>query len=581
MRVDLLVPEAAVRGARLGRQLRAQRVERLAIALLVGGVPGVGQQREQHLAHVHVVEDVAVAARSLLDDAAVADQPVDVRLDVVEVAAVAGPPPDALEPGQHQADVVVPAVGQHRAALHDRVADPPRPVERGRPGARRGGAADCDGRPPHAWAAAGAVEQKTQGGERRSAAWSRALSVSDRAVTARQIDRGAATGVRTAKIRPQNPFRPMSLRVWVRTPTGARGPAIRLGLARRAANKKTRIPMTKRIRPFVQIARRDGAAGVFMSPGLRRRQRRHDRDRRHRHGRHGGTAAPPGRLAAAARPASAEPPAPAAATGTGGAAPSASPPASSTVIKGGACTPTDQQFCYKTCGPEKTGVKTETCTTAGTYAEMSGCSFDPSQGFLLLQDPDRGQHGVPRGRDAPGLDGLRRPALHALQQPRRRRRRSATSTRAARPRSAGAPARSRTRTGCARGPARATRPGRARWAPAASGRTTDELKTQLTSSLRHTHEATTIVVLQPAGDRLGRLAASCCSAAHNNDDIAAWQLRVRRRGPAADRGRAGGPALRRGGRGRRSAAAGALRGRRARLAAADPPDGRASSRRAG
>ena len=110
-------------------------------------------------------------------------------------------------------------------------------------------------------------------------------------------------------------------------------------------------------------------------------------------------------------------------TGTGGTAAFGEPACLSTVVKGGACTPTDQQFCYKTCGPEKTGVKTETCTTAGTYAEMSGCSFEPSQGFLLLQDPDRGQHGVPGGRDAPGLDGLRRPALRALQQPRRRRRR--------------------------------------------------------------------------------------------------------------------------------------------------------------
>src|SRR5215471_7707584 len=49
----------------------------------------------------------------------------------------------------------------------------------------------------------------------------------------------------------------------------------------------------------------------------------------------------------------------------------------STVSKGGACAATDVQFCYKTCGPEKSGVKSETCQTSGTYAEMSGCSFDP------------------------------------------------------------------------------------------------------------------------------------------------------------------------------------------------------------
>ena len=64
--------------------------------------------------------------------------------------------------------------------------------------------------------------------------------------------------------------------------------------------------------------------------------------------------------------------------GAGGAGGSAVLACPSTVAKGGACTPTDIQFCYKTCGPEKTGLKSETCTTGGVYAEMSGCTFDPS-----------------------------------------------------------------------------------------------------------------------------------------------------------------------------------------------------------
>lgn len=42
--------------------------------------------------------------------------------------------------------------------------------------------------------------------------------------------------------------------------------------------------------------------------------------------------------------------------------------------KGGACTAADAQVCYKTCGPESKGFKSETCT-AGSYAEQSGCSF--------------------------------------------------------------------------------------------------------------------------------------------------------------------------------------------------------------
>ena len=48
--------------------------------------------------------------------------------------------------------------------------------------------------------------------------------------------------------------------------------------------------------------------------------------------------------------------------------------------KGGACVATDPQLCYKTCGPEKQGAKSETCT-GGVYAEMSGCSFDPAVNF--------------------------------------------------------------------------------------------------------------------------------------------------------------------------------------------------------
>ena len=42
--------------------------------------------------------------------------------------------------------------------------------------------------------------------------------------------------------------------------------------------------------------------------------------------------------------------------------------------KAGACTAADPQLCYKTCGPESKGFKSETCT-ASTYVEQSGCSF--------------------------------------------------------------------------------------------------------------------------------------------------------------------------------------------------------------
>ena len=89
-------------------------------------------------------------------------------------------------------------------------------------------------------------------------------------------------------------------------------------------------------------------------------------------------------------------------TGSGGSAAGTSgafgePACLSSVTKGAACTPTDQQFCYKTCGPEKTGVKTEMCTTAGTYAEMSGCSFDPAKDYACYKIPTAANTECPAG----------------------------------------------------------------------------------------------------------------------------------------------------------------------------------------
>jgi hypothetical protein len=54
--------------------------------------------------------------------------------------------------------------------------------------------------------------------------------------------------------------------------------------------------------------------------------------------------------------------------------------------KGGACTSSDPQLCYKTCGPESIGFKSETCT-AGTYVEQSGCSFPPGMDYSCFKIP--------------------------------------------------------------------------------------------------------------------------------------------------------------------------------------------------
>jgi hypothetical protein len=54
--------------------------------------------------------------------------------------------------------------------------------------------------------------------------------------------------------------------------------------------------------------------------------------------------------------------------------------------KGGACTAKDSQLCYKTCGPQSIGFKSETCTN-GTYVEQSGCSFPMGMDYACYKIP--------------------------------------------------------------------------------------------------------------------------------------------------------------------------------------------------
>ncbi len=54
--------------------------------------------------------------------------------------------------------------------------------------------------------------------------------------------------------------------------------------------------------------------------------------------------------------------------------------------KGGACTAADPQLCYKPCGPQNTGFKSETCT-AGLYQEQSGCSFPAEADYSCFKIP--------------------------------------------------------------------------------------------------------------------------------------------------------------------------------------------------
>ena len=57
-------------------------------------------------------------------------------------------------------------------------------------------------------------------------------------------------------------------------------------------------------------------------------------------------------------------------------------------IKEGVCTASDTQLCYRTCGPQNIGFKSETCTN-GKYAEQSGCSFPKTGDYACYKIPSQ------------------------------------------------------------------------------------------------------------------------------------------------------------------------------------------------
>jgi hypothetical protein len=59
-----------------------------------------------------------------------------------------------------------------------------------------------------------------------------------------------------------------------------------------------------------------------------------------------------------------------------------------------ACTGTD--VCYKNCGPQNIGRKSETCT-ASLIVEMDGCSFDPAGSFACYKIPTVANAACPAG----------------------------------------------------------------------------------------------------------------------------------------------------------------------------------------
>jgi hypothetical protein len=55
--------------------------------------------------------------------------------------------------------------------------------------------------------------------------------------------------------------------------------------------------------------------------------------------------------------------------------------------KNGVCVAADVQLCYKTCGPNSAGFKTETCT-GGVYVEGGTCQYDPAGDYSCYKLPD-------------------------------------------------------------------------------------------------------------------------------------------------------------------------------------------------
>jgi len=74
------------------------------------------------------------------------------------------------------------------------------------------------------------------------------------------------------------------------------------------------------------------------------------------------------------------------------------PACAPSVESGETCAPTDEQFCYKRCGPDGVGVKSETCQSSGLYTEMVGCAYDLSSDYSCYRIPSAPNVGCPSGQ---------------------------------------------------------------------------------------------------------------------------------------------------------------------------------------
>jgi len=66
------------------------------------------------------------------------------------------------------------------------------------------------------------------------------------------------------------------------------------------------------------------------------------------------------------------------------------------VVKGASCEPSSVQLCYRTCGPNSIGFKSETCAQ-GSYTEQNGCSFPTGVDYSCYQIPNTRPSACPVG----------------------------------------------------------------------------------------------------------------------------------------------------------------------------------------
>ena len=122
LRIDLLVPESALRRSRLRSKLLAECVRRLRVSNVVSGL----EQKKQHSSFVDLIE-IELGWAIALDRAIGMHERIDALLQVARILAIVRRVANALDPEQDETRGVVPLVIDDRIARDHRLGDPDGP----------------------------------------------------------------------------------------------------------------------------------------------------------------------------------------------------------------------------------------------------------------------------------------------------------------------------------------------------------------------------------------------------------------------------------------------------------------------